>query len=178
MTDRRNQRTVSQGRSKAAALGGILLALEIVVLYAESLAPTGRLSLFALSSFFVSVIVCELGIKAGWLFYAGSALLSLALVPDKTGLLPYIIFFGLYGIIKYYAERFKNRVFEYLFKYVFFNLCLILAYYLARELFIGQMVISISPWLFVPGLEIAFAVYDYVYSLFIQYYRSRLRRFI
>ncbi|HHY81417.1 MAG TPA: hypothetical protein GX505_01920 [Clostridiales bacterium] len=176
MADWKNQRTAKPGMPKTVALSGILLALTILVLYAESFAPAGRLSLFALSSFFVSVIVCELGIKAGWLFYIGSSLLSFALIPDKIGLLPYILFFGLYGIIKYYAERSRYRLTEFLIKYAFFNLCVFLAYYLARELFTGQLEIKLSPWIIIPVLEITFAIYDYVYSLFIQYYRSRIRK--
>jgi uncharacterized membrane protein len=164
------------GKSVKTALGGILLALTVLVLYAESLAPAGRLSLFALSSFFVSIIIMETGLKAGWLFYIGTSLLSFFIVPDKLGLLPYFMFFGLYGLIKCYAEKTKNRTGEYLLKLIFFNLNLALAYFLASALFMAQVRIKLSLWLVIPILETAFIVYDYVYSIFIQVYRDRIRK--
>jgi hypothetical protein len=37
--------------AKRIALSGVLLALVVIVLYAESIAPTSKLTLYALSSF-------------------------------------------------------------------------------------------------------------------------------
>ena len=130
--------------TKEIALGGIMLALSVIVLYAESLAPTGRLSLYALSSFFVSFIVLESGIRAGWLFYLASSLLSFLIVPDKLGLVPYFLFFGVYGLIKHYCEKIRNRVVEFVLKYVYFNLCLVAAWFLVKELFLTRVELPIS----------------------------------
>ena len=174
--------------SKEVALGGILLALTVMVLYAESLTPTGRLSLYALSSFFVSVIVIESGIRAGWLFYAGTSLLAFLLIPDKIGLLPYVFFFGLYGIIKSYTER-TPRVMELLLKIAFFNLALVLAWIFAREMFLGKAALTLPKEIIfgkitipipiavvILGLQVVFFIYDWVYSLFIQTYREKIRK--
>ena len=79
--------------TRKVALGGILLALTVIILYAESVMPTSKLSLYALSSFFVSVIVIESGIRAGWIFYVASSLLALIIIPDKIALIPYLVFF-------------------------------------------------------------------------------------
>ncbi|HCS74861.1 MAG TPA: hypothetical protein DIW17_13420 [Clostridiales bacterium] len=164
--------------TKEIAFGGIMLALSVLVLYMASMAPTGRLSLYALSSFFVSVIVIESGIKAGWLFYTASSLLSLLLIPDKLGLLPYFLFFGLYGLIKYYLEKISNRVAEYLLKFVYFNLCLLLAWLLIKEVFLALVELPISIRLIVIALQVVFFIYDWVYSLVIQAYRDRIRKIL
>lgn len=161
---------------KVIALSGIFLALVIIALYLESFVPTGRLSLFALSSFFVSIIVMESGIKAGWLFYIASSLLAFLVVPDKLGLIPYFAFFGLFGIIKYYTEKQRSLIIEFILKYIYFNLCLGLAYFFFKELFAEQAELRLPWWILIAALEIAFLFYDYIYSLFIQFYRNRLRR--
>jgi uncharacterized membrane protein YedE/YeeE len=113
--------------AKRIALSGVLLALVVIVLYAESIAPTSKLTLYALSSFFVSVIVMESGVGSGWFFYVASSLLSLIIVPDKLDLVPYFAFFGVYGILKYYIERLNKLILEYILKYAFFNVCLVAA---------------------------------------------------
>jgi hypothetical protein len=165
-------------RPRVIALSGIFLAFTIIALYAESLAPTGRLSLFALSSLFVSIIVVESGIKAGWLFYIASSLLAFLVVPDKLGLIPYFAFFGLFGLIKYYAEKQRLRAVEYALKYMYFNLCLALAYILFKNLFTDQVELKLPWWLLIAVLQIAFLLFDFVYSLFIQFYRNRIRKMI
>jgi hypothetical protein len=178
MRGRRTNWNKRQGPSKVIALGGIFLALTVIILYAESIVPTGRLSLYALSSFFVSVIVIEAGIYAGWLFYLASSLLAFIIVPDKLGLIPYFVFFGVYGLIKHYTEKTTNRVLEYLLKFVFFNLCLVLAFFLAKEVFIGQIEIKLSPWIVIPALELVFFIYDFVYTLSIETYLQRIRKIL
>jgi hypothetical protein len=84
MADRQFRKNYRNSSSKVIALSGIFLALAVLSLYAQSLAPAGKLSLYALSSLFVSVIVIEAGIYAGWLFYLASSLLAFILVPEQV----------------------------------------------------------------------------------------------
>jgi len=164
--------------SKVIALSGIFLALAVLTLYAQSVAPTGRLSLYALSSLYVSIIVIEAGIHAGWLFYLASSLLAFILVPDKMGLLPYFAFFGLYGLIKHYTEKTSGRLVEYVLKFVYFNVCMLLALILANTVFLGRIEIKLSLWIIIPALEVAFFIYDYIYTMFVDVYFNRLRKFL
>lgn len=161
--------------AKSIAISGIFLALTIITLYAESIMPTGKLSLYCLSSFFVSFIIVELGVNAGWLFYIASSLLSFIIIPDKLALMPYFVFFGNYAVIKCYTERTRFRVIEYILKLVFFNLCLILAVYLAKVVFLQTIEVK-PPWILVVlGLQIVFVLYDYIFTLVINYYGRRIR---
>ncbi len=163
------------GKTKKIALNGILGAVAVICLLLAVIMPTSRISLYALSSFFVAVSIIESGARAGWLFYAATSLLALIIVPDKLGIVPYAIFFGLYGIIKFYIEKLDRIVLEYILKFLFFNACMGIAVWAARDLF-GFPVSSKLPWwALIIALEVVFFIYDYVYTLFVAYYREKLR---
>lgn len=162
-------------KTKRIALNGILGAVAVICLLLAVIMPTSRISFYALSSFFVAVSIIESGARAGWLFYAATSLLALIIVPDKLGIVPYAIFFGLYGIIKFYIEKLDRIVLEYILKFVFFNACMGVAIWAVRDLF-GFAVSSKLPWwVLIIALEVVFFVYDYVYTLFVAYYRDKLR---
>ena len=76
------------------ALGGICLALTITFMFAGSIAPGGELTLFAISSVFVAVMIIESGVSSAILLYLAAVLLGLILVPNQLGLIPYIFLFG------------------------------------------------------------------------------------
>lgn len=163
-------------KTKKTALGGLLLALTVIFLYAEAVMPTARLSLYALSSFMVSVIIINYSAKAGWGFYLASSLFAFIMIPDKIGVIPYLAFFGIYGLIKYYIEKLKKRLPEYLLKLLFYNLVLVLGLLFMKEFVLGSVKFSGSLWILAALSEIVFLVYDYIYSMFIGFYTSRLSR--
>lgn len=134
--------------------------------------------MYALSSFFTAIIIIEFSVKAAWAFYAASAILTLLVLPDKIGLIPYAAFFGVYGIIKFYSEKLPNAVLEFAVKLVYFNICLGLAYFLLDEFLLKNIEIKFPLWVFGILLEIAFIIYDYVFTRFIQYYNDRLKRIL
>lgn len=171
-------RSSGMANTRKVALGGILLALTVIILYAESVMPTSKLSLYALSSFFVSVIVIESGIRAGWIFYVASSLLALIIIPDKIALIPYLVFFGVYGIIKFYVEKLNKPVLEYIFKVAYFNACLAAAFLLIKEFFLESVRVDFPWWAVIAVLEVVFIIYDYVYTLFIQYYNQKIKKMI
>ncbi len=164
--------------SKKVALGGILTALAVITLFFAAIAPTNRLGLYALSSFFVAVVIIENGIKTGWLFYIASSLLSFFIVQNKISLTPYIAFFGLYGIVKFYIEKINNLLVEYILKFLYFNLCLTAAYFFIREVLMYGVLVKFQLWILVAVLQIIFLVYDYVYTRFVQYYQQKLKQIL
>lgn len=161
--------------TKKIALNGILGALAVLSLLLATILPTNRLSFYALSSFFISVAIIESGIKAGWLFYAATCLLSLIIVPEKLGLVPYVIFFGIYGIVKYYIEKLNKLTIEYALKFMYFNICVGIALLSVNQLFGYGLIVKLPWWLLVIALEVVFFIYDFVYTLFINYYREKLK---
>jgi hypothetical protein len=163
--------------SKSLALGGILTALTVLSVFFADIMPANTLSLYALSSFFVAIVLIETGVKVSWIFYFATSLLSFIIVPDKTMITPFISFFGVYGIIKHYLEKYTKKVVEYILKYLFFNANVVLAYFLIRVLFETRTLFKGAPlWVVFAALQVIFLVYDYIYTLFIQYYMSRIRK--
>ncbi|HHW48039.1 MAG TPA: hypothetical protein GXX14_05405 [Clostridiaceae bacterium] len=164
--------------TKRIALNGILGSLAVVAVFLATVMPTNRLSFFALSSFFVSVVIIEYGIKNGWAFYISTSLLALIVVPNKVEVIPYAIFFGIYGIVKSYIERLGRVMLEYVLKYVYFNACLACIVFVVREFFLETVDLRFSWWLVIIALQGVFLVYDYVYTLFIRYYINKLKRIL
>lgn len=161
-------------RLKKITLSGLLLAFTVISVFFAANLPTSRLSLYALSSLFIAVIIIEAGIKSGWTFYLASAILSVILIP-RLGVIPFVVFFGIYGIIKYYAELLKSRVFEYLIKLVYFNICLVLGLFFLKEILLSGASLSMPVYLLAAGLEAVFIFYDYIYTLFIRFYSNTLK---
>lgn len=167
-------------KTKAVAVGGLLSALTLISLFFATVMPTNKLSLYALSSFSAAVIVIEFGITKGWLFYGTTSLLALIIIPDKISVIPFIAFFGIYGVIKFHIERIKSLVIDYIIKLAYFNACLAAAVLAAKELLLGadSQLDKLPVWIIVIIAEVVFLVYDYVYTLFIQYYNTRLKKML
>lgn len=162
-------------KTKRIALSGILGALAVICLLLATILPTNRLSLYALSSFFVAIVILESRVKAGWIFYGATSLLAFIIVPDKLGIIPYLVFFGLYGIIKFYIEKLNRLFIEYSLKFLYFNICLGIGVLTVSEVFGFGLNVKLPWWLLIIVLEIVFFVYDFVYTLFINYYKDKLR---
>ena len=161
--------------TKKIALNGILGAFAVICTLLAVILPTNKMSFYALSSFFMAVIVIESGIRAGFLFYISTCILSFIIIPDKLGVLPYVIFFGLYGIVKYYIEKLGRIIQEYILKFVYFNICLGIAWFTVSKLFEFSLPVELPWWVPVIGIEVVFFLYDVVYTLFISYYREKLK---
>lgn len=163
-------------KTKTVALGGLLLALSMVLLYTAALLPSMRLTLHGAASFLVALMIIERGVKAGWLFYAASSVLGLILIPDKLGFMMYVLCFGLYGLAKYYIERLHKRPLEIILKLLFLNGMLALLFFLFKEAFLGDISMGDRPvYLVFLLLEAVFILYDIAFSMVISVYLKRRR---
>jgi len=162
-------------RVKRITLSGILLALTVICVFLAAVAPTSKLSLYALSSLFISVIIIEFGEKSGWIFYLASVILSVLLVP-RLEVIPFAVFFGIYGLIKLYIEKINSRIAEYILKLAYFNICLILGLFFLKEIILGGIKLSTPVYIIAVVLEVVFVIYDYIYTLFIRFYGTQLKQ--
>ena len=112
-------------KAKKIAESGILIALTIIVLYAASILPVSKLTVLTIASCFIPIAIMQTSLKNTIVIYVASSLLSLFLIPINIAL-SYILFFGIYGIIKYYIEKLKNLPLEIFLKLVSFNILLTL----------------------------------------------------
>ena len=107
------------------AWGGVLAALSLLLLYLATMLPSGRIGMVAVAGLVPAVGVISGGLATGFLSYGAAGLLGLLLLPDKGSALLYVLFFGLYPMIKYLIERLRKLPLELVLKLVFFNLILI-----------------------------------------------------
>lgn len=159
--------------SRKVAYGGILLALNIILLLLVNIIPINTLFLLGLSSLPIAIVIMEYGPKAGIIFYIGSVLLSFIIMVNKTQWVIYIFTFGIYGLVKYIIENNRSFIQEYILKLLVANILIIFVYIILKEfVYIPINIFTILVF------EIAFIVYDFMYSQFIDFYNEKLRRLI
>jgi hypothetical protein len=159
--------------SKKIAYSGILLALNIILLILSNIIPVNTLFFMGIASLTVSIVIIEYGGKFGAIFSLASILLSFFIILNKAQWLTYIFTFGIYGLIKYLIEKKQNIYLELILKLFFANIVVAVLYAFLKEfVFIPLNLVTII------GFEIAFIVYDYVYTLFIEYYETKIKKTI
>lgn len=159
--------------SRKIAYGGMLLALNCIILLLINILPINTLFLLGLSSLPIAVVIMEYGPKAGVIFYMGSFLLSFMILANKSQWILYIFTFGIYGLVKYMIEKDRSFVKEYVLKLLSANILIIITYFILRPfIYIPVNIITIIVF------EISFIIYDFVYSKFIDYYNLKLRKLV
>jgi hypothetical protein len=161
--------------ARKTALGGILTGMIQCFLYAASVLPTGKLALLALSSMVLSVAVIEYGCLYAFLLYMVSGLLSLIIMPDKLICVPFIAFFGYYGILKALIERIGRIWPERLLKLAAFNAVITAAWHMASQFFGLFTGLPNAFWLTFAALNVLFLIFDYAFSLAAGAYEHQLR---
>jgi hypothetical protein len=161
--------------ARRAALGGVLVAAVQCCLFAAGALPTGRLALLALSSMILAAAIVEYGAFFAFLLYVASSLLSLILLPDKLMCVPFIAFFGYYGILKAQIERIRLLWAEWLIKLAAFNAVAAVGWLAASRFFPLFVNLPYAVWLVWIILNVIFIIFDYAYSLAAGIYEQRLR---
>ena len=94
------------GRKKQhkGSLVVMLCTLTLLFLYLANVAPVLRITLYWVSSVFIFGIMLERMPFTAILSFFIVGFLGFLIVPDKSGMLPYLFFFGHYGIFKYFAD--------------------------------------------------------------------------
>ncbi|MGL4913271.1 MAG: hypothetical protein ACRC3Y_12665 [Romboutsia sp.] len=159
--------------SKKVAYGGILLALNTILLLLINVIPINTLFIMGLASLPISIVIMEWGLKSGIAFYIGTIILSFIVMADKSQWVLYILTFGSYGMVKYIIEQYRIIYIEYILKLLFANITICIVYLILKSfVYIPVHVI------FVLAFEVMFLVYDYVYTSFIGYYNQKLKKIV
>jgi len=164
-------------KTSKLALSGVLLALNMIVLFGATMLPGIELSLFALSSLLTAVMVVKGSPKRAFVFFLASALLGILLLPNKVALMPYLLFFGHYGIIKYFIEsvkmprgrRMNRQPIEILAKLIYFGATFGIGMFFFKEAFAaGISLPDFSAVILTVAASLGFLVYDYVFTLLLR----------
>ena len=164
------------GGAGNVSLAAMFSAFSLLFLYLASLLPGVQIIMYFLSSIFVMGIMLEESYGLAVLAAMVVSILGLLLLPDKTLLLPYVFFFGHYGIGKYLIEKRQRRGAAMLLKYVYFNAAMAALYFTASSLLFAQIPFELPLWAFIVAMEVLFLIYDFLFSKVTHYYDERIRR--
>ena len=171
-------------KARDIALGGILVALTTIVLYATSILPISTLAILTIASALIPVCIIRSNIQTSIFVYISSSLIAFFLVPINISFL-YFIFFGVYGIIKYFIEGIRKEKLEIVLKIVFFNISFIINFIIMKNILginiIAGLEVLISKVFNDSGRTIAliilwivaqpvFLIYDYAMTMIITLY--------
>ena len=166
----------SSSNSRTVAAGGILAAGSLVLLWLACIAPSGRIGLAAVAGLFPVAGVLAAGRAAGYLCWAAGGILGLILMPDKGIALLYLLFLGLYPVVKGQIEGLRRQKTEWGLKLLFFNAVLTLFVFIFGKLFLPELS-QWSKWgngvLYLAG-NVVFVAYDIGLSRLIALFSHRL----
>lgn len=159
--------------SKKVAYSGVLLAVHTILLVLINIIPMNTLFIMGIASLIISIIIMEFGPKSGVVFYLASIILSFLVINNKAQWVLYNLTFGVYGLIKYIIEQDRSIYLEYILKIIFANILLMITYFILR----GFIYIPINI-LIIIAFQVVFMIYDSVYTKFIDYYETKIRKII
>lgn len=159
------------------ALGGVLSAGSLAVLWLACIVPSGQVGVTAAAGLFPVGAVLFAGRGAGLLCWAAASILGLLLLPDKGVAWMYLCFLGLYPVAKSRLEQEKSRLAEWVGKLVCFNAALTLLWFVFQELFLPALPewMSGQVWILYLAGNLIFIVYDLALSRLIGGLAARLR---
>jgi hypothetical protein len=162
--------------AKKIALGGISSALVVLCLYLGSVVPNNRIFFMAAATYVSSIPYISGGIMPGLISYGASVTLSLLFIPNKAYALGFLIL-GIYALVKLLCEKYSLLI-EFIFKYLWFNVTLVLIYYFFRSFIyidtnifkgIGLVILFVIS-------EVLFLLYDYLFTRFIVFIQDKVVR--
>ena len=162
--------------TRRLTVSAMMTALSVVFLYLACVFPTGQLGFTAVASLFGIAAVVECGVVSGIFVYAGTSVLGLLLLPAKSMVYLYIIFFGLYPVLKSLIERIGKLALEWVLKLALFNASLSVLWFLLRELALPESAFSYSPILVYALGNPVFILYDIGLTRLIAVYIARISK--
>ncbi len=126
--------------SYRVALGGIVSALCLVLMFLAGIMPALYITLPMAAGALLMIIVTE--VSAGWglLTYMAVGLLSMFMIADKEAALLFVMIVGHYPVVRSYIDRLKFKWLRTALKLAVFNICAVSFYYVTVYLFgIQQM---------------------------------------
>lgn len=155
----------------------MLSALSVTMLYVGSMLDFLDLTVACFASCVCAFAVIEFGGGAPWLIYLVTSVLSAIIVPQKITAAEYILFAGIYPILKYMMERrIKNNILLWGVKLVYMAAVLVL-FYFASKLFVTGEVYTPVMLAVTAALGIAaFVMFDICLTRLITYYFYKLRK--
>ena len=162
-----------KGSTRMLAVSAVLSALGVVVMLLGTVISVLDLTMVAIASIFIFFAIIEMGSPYQYLIYVTTSVLSMLLLPDKFSAVLYVIFGGIYPVLKQKLEKLPTLL-SWVLKAVYFNAVLVGAVLGAKYLF-GVEEEELTLVLFAVG-NVAFFMYDIAMTKLITYYLLGLRK--
>ncbi len=169
-------------KSYKIALGGVLSAVAVAVMFLGGIIPFTTYVSPVLASLCVMIIHIELGTRQSLLMYFAVAFLALILSPDKEASLIFAVFFGYYPIIRQYLEKFSPVFLKFTAKLLLFNFSVTGLYFVVTFIFTVPAIAadfeemtSLMIILLVVAGNITFLLYDKMITRTQLLYINRIR---
>ena len=156
----------------------MMMALSLLFLYCASLFPTGRLTLFFISSAFIAPLAFENELGLGIIAYIGTSILGFLILSNKLLVVPYVLLFGHYGIGKYLFEKKLKKAMAFVAKWLYFNVFLGICLILVKDLLLTEAISQLPIWIIIVAAQVAFVIYDFAYSLVLDIYFKKIRKYL
>lgn len=153
--------------------GGLLVALTLIILYAANFITFNTLFLLGLTSALIPLAIIISDVPTSVMVYVASAILGYLIIPDKTLWILYTVVFGPYGIVKLFIEKQRNTILEIVLKLIYFNLVIVLSFFIYKTFFMPNIELEYSIVIVILVGNIAFFVFDYVLTVFVNSIRNR-----
>ncbi len=163
--------------TKKITLAAILSALGVIVLLLGSIFTMLDLTMVAIASLLVVMAVIELGGCYPYLIWLVTGILSMLLLPSKFSAILYIVFGGIYPILKAMFER-LHFVVAWILKLSYFNTMLTLLIFLCNYVFKlsdTDLGYNFIVYILCNGV---FVLYDIAASEMIVLYMIKLRKML
>ncbi|MBY0757217.1 hypothetical protein K5V21_17600 [Clostridium sardiniense] len=160
-------------KTKDITLGGILITLTVITLYINLIIPINTFAILTISSCYVPIAIMRSNIKLGIFVYIASSIIGFLIIPLDI-MIPFILYFGIFGLVKFYIEKLKNIPLEILLKLVFSNIMLFIGYFIFIS-FVGPIP-ALPLWMLLIVAQVAFIIFDYALTLIITFYISKFNK--
>ena len=163
-------------RTRNITITALFTALTVVFLYVAAVLPTGQVGFVAVASLFAVAAVVESGLGAGLFVFIGSALLGYLIVPNKTAVFLYGLFFGYYPVLKSLIERIRKRIPEWILKLAVFNAALSVIWFGLSYILFNSSLLGTNTFVIYLIGNAAFILFDIGVTKLIGFYRNNISK--
>ncbi len=173
---------MKRGSTYRVALGGVVTAAAIALMFLGSVIPFATFASPAIAGFCVLYFCIEFSKPTAFAVYFSISALALLLIPDKEQALLFACVFGFYPILKQLIEAKTKKTLGLILKFVVFNLSVFLLYYAVVRIFSLDIILNemkgYSLWMLAAMLvmgNVAFYFYDILLTRVSFLYFAKIR---
>ena len=170
-----DRRSRSRSLARTVAVGGLLSALALLFISISAFSPTLNLTLLTLASLCIAIAVMELGTREALIVYLAVSAIASAW-PGMAFSYPFLTFFGVFPLLKAFAEkrwpRFPAAIFKLIVSAILLAVSVVVFIRPVVLSFLDRYGLLALIFLSILGLGLVL-VYDYALSLLIVIFQRR-----